>query len=63
MTDFLTGIAFFLIIEGLLYAAVPSFVKNLAALLPTIPAGQLRLSGLMAMAIGVAGVWYLRLAW
>lgn len=62
MTDFLTGIAFFLVIEGLLYAAVPSFVKNLAALLPTIPEEQLRISGLLAMAIGVAGVWYLRLA-
>jgi len=61
MTDFLTGLAFFLIIEGLLYAAAPSFVKNLAALLSTIPSEQLRLSGLLAMAIGVAAVWYLRL--
>jgi uncharacterized protein YjeT (DUF2065 family) len=62
MTDFLTGIAFFLVIEGLLYAAAPSFVKNLAVLLPTIPEQQLRLSGLVAMAIGVAGVWFLRAA-
>lgn len=60
MTDFLTGLAFFLIIEGLLYAAAPSFVKNLAALLPTIPEAQLRLSGLLAMAGGVAAVWFLR---
>jgi uncharacterized protein YjeT (DUF2065 family) len=29
--------------------------------LPTIPSEQLRLSGLLAMAIGVAAVWYLRL--
>lgn len=62
MTDFLTGIAFFLIIEGVLYAAAPSFVKNLAALLPTIPNEQLRVSGLIAMAIGIAGVWFLRAA-
>ena len=60
MTDFLTGLAFFLIIEGVLYAAAPSFVKNLAALLPTIPVGQLRIVGLLAMAIGVGGVWLLR---
>jgi uncharacterized protein YjeT (DUF2065 family) len=60
MTDFLTGIAFFLIIEGVLYAAAPSFVKNLAALLPRIPEQQLRISGLLAMAAGVAGVWLLR---
>jgi uncharacterized protein YjeT (DUF2065 family) len=62
MTDFLLGLAFFLIIEGLLYAAAPSFVKNLAALLPRIPEGQLRISGLVAMAIGVACVWLLRAA-
>jgi hypothetical protein len=62
MIDFLTGIAFFLIIEGVLYAAAPSFVKNLAALLPTIANEQLRFSGLVAMAIGVAGVWLLRAA-
>jgi uncharacterized protein YjeT (DUF2065 family) len=62
MTDFLLGLAFFLIIEGLLYAAAPSFVKNLAALLPRIPEGQLRISGLVAMAIGVACVWFLRAA-
>ena len=60
MIDFLTGLAFFLIIEGLLYAAAPSFVKNLAVLLPTIPARQLRISGLVAMTIGVMAVWYLR---
>jgi uncharacterized protein YjeT (DUF2065 family) len=60
VTDFLTGLAFFLIIEGVLYAAAPSFVKNLAALLPTIPVGQLRIFGLLAMAIGVGGVWLLR---
>ena len=62
MTDFLVGLAFFLIIEGLLYAAAPSFVKNLAALLPTIANEQLRVSGLIAMAIGVACVWFLRTA-
>lgn len=60
MTDFLAGLAFFLIIEGLLYAAAPSFVKNLAALLPTIPERQLRMAGLLAMLIGVAGIWLLR---
>lgn len=60
MTDFLTGLAFFLIIEGVLYAAAPSFVKNLAALLPTVPAQQLRISGLLAMTIGVTAVWFLR---
>lgn len=62
MTDFFAGLAFFLIIEGLLYAAAPSFVKNLAKLLPTIPEQQLRVSGLVAMVLGVAGIWLLRSA-
>ena len=62
MSDVLTGLAFFLVIEGLLYAAAPSFVKNLAALLPSIPEQQLRLSGVVAMSIGVACVWLLRAA-
>lgn len=60
MSDLLTGLAFFLVIEGLLYAAAPSFVKNLAAMLPAIPDRQLRVSGLVAMMIGVGGVWLLR---
>jgi uncharacterized protein YjeT (DUF2065 family) len=62
MTDFYAGLAFFLIIEGLLYAAAPSFVKSLARLLPAIPEQQLRMSGLVAMALGVAFVWLLRSA-
>lgn len=61
MSDFLTGIAFFLIIEGVLYAAAPSFVKNLAALLPNVPESQLRISGLLALALGVASVWMIRI--
>ena len=60
MTDILAGLAFFLIIEGLLYAAAPSFVKSLARMVPAIPAQQLRISGLVAMAIGVAGIWLIR---
>ena len=60
MTDFATGLAFFLIIEGLLYVAAPSFVKSLAQLLPLIPEQQLRLGGLAAICLGVLMVWLLR---
>ena len=62
MSDFLTGIAFFLIIEGLVYALAPSVLKRLAELLPQIPENQLRLSGLFAVALGVLMVWFLRSA-
>ncbi|MCP8893751.1 DUF2065 domain-containing protein [Shinella daejeonensis] len=60
MDDFLTGIAFFLIIEGLVYALAPSFLARMASLLPRIPESQLRLSGLFAVALGVLLVWSIR---
>ncbi|MGF0538529.1 DUF2065 domain-containing protein [Agrobacterium sp. ES01] len=60
MSDFLTGLAFFLIIEGLIYALAPHVVVMMAKLLPSIPEQQLRLSGLIAMGIGVFLVWIIR---
>ena len=60
MSDFLTGIAFFLIIEGLVYALAPSVLKRMAELLPQIPEGQLRVSGIAAVALGVLMVWVIR---
>ena len=60
MADFLTGIAFFLIIEGLVYALAPSFLVAMARILPQVPEAQLRASGLVAMVAGVALVWLIR---
>ena len=60
MADFLTGIAFFLIIEGLVYALAPSVLRRMAQMLPQIPENQLRTSGLVAVAAGVAMVWFIR---
>jgi uncharacterized protein len=60
MQDFLTGLAFFLIIEGLVYALAPRFLMETAKLLPTIPERQLRAFGLAAVALGVVFVWLLR---
>ena len=60
MADFLTGIAFFLIIEGLMYALAPSALRRMAEMLPQIPEGQLRAAGLAAVAFGVAMVWFIR---
>lgn len=53
MADFLTGIAFFLIIEGLVYALAPSVLRRMAEMLPQIPETQLRASGLFAIGLGV----------
>ena len=60
MSDFLTGIAFFLIIEGLVYALAPSVLKRMAEMLPQVPESQLRTSGLVAVALGVLMVWFIR---
>ncbi|MFT4159211.1 DUF2065 domain-containing protein [Shinella zoogloeoides] len=60
MSDFLTGIAFFLIIEGLVYALAPSVLRRMAQMLPQIPENQLRTSGLVAVALGVVMVWFIR---
>ena len=60
MADFLTGIAFFLIIEGLVYALAPSFLVAMARILPQVPETQLRASGLVARVAGVALVWLIR---
>lgn len=60
MSDFWTGIAFFLIIEGLVYALAPRFLVEMARLLPMIPEQQLRVAGLAAIAAGVGLVWFLR---
>lgn len=60
MSDFLAGLGFFLVIEGLLYAAAPSFVKRLAAILPSFPESQLRIGGVVSVGLGVAIVWLIR---
>ncbi|QLF70797.1 DUF2065 domain-containing protein [Peteryoungia desertarenae] len=60
MSDVLTGIAFFLIIEGLVYALAPRFIVKMAQMLPFLSEGQLRLSGLVAVAAGVFLVWMVR---
>ncbi|OJF92013.1 DUF2065 domain-containing protein [Pararhizobium antarcticum] len=60
MSDFLTGIAFFLIIEGLVYALAPLVLVEMAKRLPEVPVQQLRIFGLVSVAAGVALVWILR---
>ena len=60
MNDLLVGLAFFLVIEGLLYAATPGFVKSIAAVLPEFAESQLRIGGIVAMGIGVFGIWLIR---
>lgn len=60
LQDVLIGFAFYLIIEGLVYALAPSLLIAMARLLPTVPEGALRVTGLIAVALGVGLVWLMR---
>ncbi len=60
MSDFLTGFAFFLIIEGLVYALAPRLLKSIVAQLPEISDESLRMFGLAAVAAGVFLIWLIR---
>ena len=60
MTDFLTGLALVLVIEGLFLALFPGRLKEILTLLERSPPEALRIGGLTAAVIGVLGVWLLR---
>ena len=60
MSELVVAVGLFLIIEGLIYAIAPQFIRKMALLLPQIPDRQLRNSGLAAMIIGLGLVWLIR---
>ncbi len=60
MQDLLTGLAFFLVIEGLIYALFPGGVKKMAIMAEQMSESSLRTSGVVVLAIGVLGVWVIR---
>jgi hypothetical protein len=60
MTDFLTAVALVLVIEGLFLAIVPHRLRQILAMLETVPPESLRVGGLVAAALGVFLVWLLR---
>jgi hypothetical protein len=60
MTDLAVALALLLVIEGLLWAAFPDRMKDVAAQAATLPSSLLRRVGLVAMAVGVVVVWFVR---
>jgi len=60
MTDLATAVALVLVLEGLLWAVSPSAMKRAAALALGLADEQLRLGGLLAVAVGVLLVWLVR---
>jgi uncharacterized protein YjeT (DUF2065 family) len=60
MTDLATAVALVLVLEGLLWAISPGAMKRAAALALGLAEEQLRLGGLLAVALGVLLVWVVR---
>ena len=53
----LLGLAMVLVIEGLGYALFPDGAKRMMDLVRQAPSETLRMTGLVALTVGVLGVW------
>jgi uncharacterized protein YjeT (DUF2065 family) len=60
MIDLATAVALVLVLEGVLWAVSPDAMKRAAALALGLANEQLRLLGLLAVALGVLLVWLVR---
>ena len=60
MSDLLVAAGLFLVIEGLVYALAPGFVRRMAEALPSVTDQQMRVFGLAAVGIGVFVFWVVR---
>ena len=60
MSDFLTAIGLVLVLEGLLYAVAPSFIKRMAIDVTQMPEQTLRTVGTVVLCVGVGIVWIIR---
>ncbi len=58
----LTALGLVLVIEGLLYALVPSQLKAMMLAVQKLSDDQLRIGGVAAMATGVVAVWLVHAA-
>jgi hypothetical protein len=60
MIDLATAVALVLVLEGLLWAVSPGAMKRAATMALSLADEQLRLGGLVAVALGVLLVWLVR---
>lgn len=58
--DFLAALGLVLVFEGVLYALAPGALKRMFEAARSIDDGAFRLGGVLAVAIGVAVVWWAR---
>ena len=62
LSNLLLALGLVLVIEGLLYALVPSQLKNMMSSVQKLSDDQLRIGGVAAMATGVMAVWFVHAA-
>jgi uncharacterized protein YjeT (DUF2065 family) len=60
MTDFVVALGLVFMIEGILLAAFPRGAKRTMASVMELPDGALRISGVIAAAVGLVIVWLIR---
>jgi uncharacterized protein YjeT (DUF2065 family) len=60
MSDLLVAIGLVLAIEGTLYALAPQSLKAMMRTVLDLPDAQLRVGGVVALAVGVLIVWFVR---
>lgn len=60
MLELVAAIGLVFVLEGLLWALAPGLGRTLAATALNTPENQLRLGGLIAVALGVLIVWLVR---
>ena len=60
MSEVIAALGLVLVLEGVLYALFPEFMKRLARQAIETPGDTLRVAGLISAAIGVAIVWFVR---
>ena len=60
MNELIIAFGLFLFIEGILYALIPSKMKNMLKKIDIIKEGQLRSGGLIFAIIGFLIIWYLK---
>lgn len=60
MSDLIVGLGLVFVIEGLLWALFPGYLTKLLEAAQEMPEQSLRISGAVAVALGVLIVWFVR---
>ncbi len=60
MSELVTAVGLVFVLEGLVYALAPGFLKEMSRLIETMPEEKMRVAGLWAVGGGVLIVWMAR---